>query len=106
VKLPLVFVFALAATPALAVDSTGIDSCDAFLKRYETCATQLPTKKQIHDAQMEMLQGALTIRGAAADPAMKADLDKFCKDRFETMKKAGDIKECMASAETGAPKAK
>jgi hypothetical protein len=82
-------------TPALAVDPTGIAQCDAFLKRYEHCSNLL-NAKQIHAAQKELLESAMSMRAAANNPAVRADLERFCQDRFEQMKKKSDIAECMA----------
>ncbi|PPD00215.1 MAG: hypothetical protein CTY36_10285 [Methylocystis sp.] len=91
----LAFVFLLAATPAFAVDPTGVPQCDALLKRYEACSGQLPPS-QVHDAQKELLDGAVGIRSAATDPAKRPDLERYCADRFELMKRASDIKDCMS----------
>lgn len=91
----LALVFALLATPAFAVDPTGVPECDALLKRYEACSSQLP-RRQVHAAQKELLDGAMNIRAAAVDPAKRADLVRYCVDRFELMKRDSDIKECMA----------
>lgn len=83
------------ATPAFAVDPTGIPQCDAFLKRYESCSGQL-SPKQVHAAQRELLEGAMSMRAAGTDPRLRPDLERFCTDQFERMKKESDIKECMA----------
>lgn len=85
----------LVVTPALAVDPTGIPQCDALLKRYEACSSLLPPK-QVHAAQKELLDGAMGMRAVANDPAKRADLERYCADTFEQMKKASDIKECMS----------
>jgi hypothetical protein len=95
VKYRLASVFLLAATPAFAVDSTGVPECDALLKRYEACSGQLQPR-QVHEAQKELLDGAMGIRAAATDPSKRADLARYCVDRFEQMKKESDIKECMS----------
>lgn len=92
-RLALAFLFA--AMPAFAADSTGIPQCDALLERYEACSGQLPPR-QVHAAQKELLDGAMGIRAAAADPAKRADLERYCADRFEQMKRESDIKECMS----------
>lgn len=94
-KAGLVSLFVLAATPAFAVDPTGIPQCDALLKRYEACSGQL-TPKQVHAAQKELLDGAMAMRAASSDPAKRADLERYCADTFAQMKKASDIKECMS----------
>lgn len=91
----LALIFALLATPAFAVDPTGVPECDALLKRYEACSSQL-SRQQVHAAQKELLDGAVGIRAAASDPAKRADLARYCVDRFEQMKRESDIKECMA----------
>ncbi|MBM3578290.1 MAG: hypothetical protein FJX40_11660 [Alphaproteobacteria bacterium] len=85
----------LAATPAFAVDPTGVPQCDALLKRYEACSGQLPPR-QVHAAQKELLDGAVGIRAAATDPSKRPDLERYCADRFELMKRESDIKECMS----------
>ena len=85
-------------TPAWAVDPTGVPQCDALLRRYETCSGQLPPK-QVHAAQKELLEGALSIRANAANPALRPDLERYCVDTFERMKIEGDIKDCMAQAQ-------
>ena len=85
----------LYSSSAYAVDPTGIANCDAFLKRYESC-TSLLTPKQIHAAQKELLESAMSMRAAATNPALRNDLEKFCSDRFEQMKKASDIAACMS----------
>lgn len=92
-RLALAFLFA--ATPAFAFDSTGVPQCDALLKRYEACSGQLPPR-QVHAAQKELLDGAMGIRAAASDPSKRADLERYCVDRFEQMKKESDIKACMS----------
>lgn len=84
-----------AATPALGMDPTGIPQCDALLKRYEACSVQLPPK-QVHAAQKELLDGAMGMRAAAGDPKLRPDLERYCADTFERMKKESDIKECMS----------
>jgi hypothetical protein len=95
VKLRLAFLFALLATPAFAVDPTGIPQCDALLKRYEACSSLL-SPKQVHAAQKELLDGAMGMRAAAGDPKLRAELERYCADTFEGMKKNSDIKECMS----------
>lgn len=92
-RLALVFLFA--ATPAVAMDPTGVPQCDALLKRYEACSGQLPPR-QVHAAQKELLDGAVGIRAAATDPSKRADLERYCIDRFELMKRESDIKDCMS----------
>ncbi|MGJ0395921.1 MAG: hypothetical protein ACR65U_06835 [Methylocystis sp.] len=91
----LAFALVIVATPAFAFDPTGVPHCDALLKRYEACSIQLPPR-QVHAAQKELLDGAMGIRAAAADPSKRADLERYCVDRFEQMKKDSDIKECMS----------
>lgn len=86
---------ALIATPALAVDPTGIPQCDALLKKYEACSSLL-SPKQVHAAQKELLDGAMGMRAAGTNPKLRPDLERYCADTFERMKKEGDIKECMA----------
>jgi len=83
------------ATPVYAVDPTGVPQCDAFLKRYESCSSEL-SPRQLHDAQKELLEAAMGMRAAATDPKIASDLGRFCADRFEQMKKSSDIKDCMA----------
>lgn len=95
VRIPLVVVFAAAASPAFAVDPTGVPPCDALLKRYEACSSELP-RKQVHAAQKELLEGAMSIRASANDPDRRPQLERYCADRFEQMKTQSDIKECMS----------
>ncbi len=83
------------AAPAYAVDPTGVPACDAFLKRYEACSSEL-APQQLHKAQKELLEAAMGMRAAATDPKIAPDLARFCVDRFDQMKKASDIKDCMA----------
>lgn len=83
------------ATPALAVDPTGIPECDALLRRYEECSAGLPPAK-VHAAQKELLEGAMSLRASAADPKLRPTLEKFCVDTFEAMKAQSDIKACMS----------
>lgn len=85
----------LFATPAFAVDPTGVPECDALLKKYEGCTIELPPKK-VHDAQKELLDAAMGMRAGAQNPAARADLVRYCNDTYEQMKKASDIKECMS----------
>ncbi len=90
--------FALAlgfVSPAFAVDPTGVPQCDALLQRYEACAPSLPTERA-HAATKELLDGASSIRANAADPKLRADLERYCLDTFELMKTQSDIKDCMA----------
>lgn len=94
-KYRLACLLVFAASPALAVDPTGIPQCDALLKRYEACSSLL-SPKQVHAAQKELLDGAMGMRAVANDPTKRADLERYCSDTFEQMKKASDIKECMS----------
>ena len=94
-KTRLACLFVLVATPALAVDPTGIPQCDELLKRYESCSSLLP-KDRMHAAQIELLKGAMVIRAEADDQKRRPDLERYCADRFERMKQEGDIKDCMA----------
>lgn len=95
-RLALVLAFALAASPALSLDSsTGVAQCDVLLKRYEACSIKLQGKNVLA-AQREILEGAASIRQAAADAKLRPDLERYCTDRFEQMKKDSDIKECMS----------
>ncbi len=94
-KLRLALLLALAATPALAVDPTGVPQCDALLTKYESCSSLLPPK-QVHAAQKELLEGAMGIRAGAKDPKLRADLERYCADRFQEMKTQSDIKDCMS----------
>ncbi len=94
-KLRFACILTLIATPAFAVDPTGVPQCDALLKKYEACSSLL-TPKQVHAAQKELLDGAMGMRAAATDPAKRADLERYCADTFERMKKESDIKDCMA----------
>ncbi|PPD44160.1 MAG: hypothetical protein CTY15_07925 [Methylocystis sp.] len=91
----LALLFVLAATPAFAVDPTGVPQCDALLKRYEACSGLLKPK-QVHAAQKELLDAAMGIRAASTDAAKRPDLERYCTDRFEQMKKDSDIAECMS----------
>jgi hypothetical protein len=97
VKIGFIFVFAAAvvASPAFAVDPTGIPQCDALLKRYEACSVELPPPK-VHAAQKELLEGAMSLRASAGDPKLRPDLERFCDDTFEKMKTQSDIKDCMS----------
>lgn len=83
------------ATPAFAVDPTGIPECDALLKRYEECSGELPPAK-VHAAQKELLEGAMSLRANANDPKLRPALERFCADTFEAMKAQSDIKACMS----------
>lgn len=94
-KLRFACILALVATPAFAVDPTGVPQCDALLKKYEACSSLL-SPKQVHAAQKELLDGAMGMRAAATDPTKRADLERYCADTFERMKKESDIKDCMA----------
>jgi hypothetical protein len=85
----------LLATPAFAVDPTGIPECDALLKRYEECSAELP-RAQIHAAQKELLEGAMSLRANASNPELRPQLEKFCVATFEEMKARSDIKDCMS----------
>lgn len=95
--------FFLLVTPAFAVDPTNIPECDALLHRYEACSGQLKPK-QVHAAQKELLDAAMGMRAAAADPTKRADLVRYCNDTFEQMKKQSDIAACMSQPEPAAPK--
>jgi hypothetical protein len=96
VKFGLALLFAaIAVSPALAVDPTGIPQCDALLKRYEACSVELPPAK-VHAAQKELLEGSMSLRASANDPKLRLDLERFCADTFEKMKTQSDIKGCMS----------
>jgi hypothetical protein len=85
----------LLATPAFAVDPTGIPQCDALLKRYEECSVELP-RAQVHAAQKELLEGAMSLRANAGNPELRPQLEKFCVATYEDMKARSDIKGCMS----------
>jgi hypothetical protein len=85
----------LLATPAFAVDPTGVPECDALLRRYEECSAELP-RAQAHAAQKELLEGAMSLRANAANPELRPALEKFCVATFEDMKTKSDIKSCMS----------
>jgi hypothetical protein len=85
----------LFVTPALAIDPTGIPVCDTFLKRYEECSVELP-RANVHAAQKELLEGAMSLRANASNPELRPTLEKFCADTFEAMKASSDIKACMS----------
>lgn len=85
----------LFATPAFAVDPTGIAACDALLQRYEECSVELPPAK-VHAAQKELLEGAMSLRANAKDPQRRPFLERFCVETFEAMKTDSDIKVCMS----------
>jgi ectoine hydroxylase-related dioxygenase (phytanoyl-CoA dioxygenase family) len=85
----------LFVTPALAVDATGIPICDALLTRYEECTVELP-RANIHAAQKELLEGAMSLRANASNPELRPSLEKFCADTFEAMKASSAIKACMS----------
>ncbi|MBI3274628.1 MAG: hypothetical protein HYZ60_01435 [Methylocystis sp.] len=96
VKLRLGLLFAVSiATPAFAVDPTGIPECDALLTRYEACSVQL-TPAKVHAAQRELLEGAMSLRANSGDPKLRPSLETFCADTFKRMKTESDIKQCMA----------
>ncbi len=63
-----------------AVDPIGVDECDAYLQKYETCLTsKVPAEKQQgYRTQLEMQRSQW--RRAAADPAMRDGLPQQCKD--------------------------
>lgn len=44
----------------------------------------------------ELLESAMSMRAAANNPTVRADLERFCQDRFNQMKTKSDIAECMA----------
>jgi hypothetical protein len=99
VKLPVAFLFAVVlATPAFAVDPTGVPECDAFLKRYEACSGKLSTDR-VHAAQKELLDAAMGMRAAGQDPKARPDLVRYCADTFARMRKEGLLTECMSAAE-------
>ncbi|TRL30778.1 hypothetical protein FM996_15715 [Methylosinus sporium] len=83
------------ATLAFAVDTTGIPICDTLLKRYEECSVELP-RANIHAAQKELLEGAMSLRANASNPQLRPSLEKFCADTFEAMKTSSEIKACMS----------
>lgn len=83
------------ATPALAVDPTGIPVCDKLLERYEKCTVELPPAR-VHAAQKELLEGSMSLRANSANPELRPTLEKFCADTFEAMKSDSDIKVCMS----------
>jgi len=96
VKIVVILGFALfTASPALAVDPTGVPQCDALLTRYEECSSLL-SKDRVHAAQKELLEGAVSIRANAANQKVRPDLERYCVDTFERMKKESEIKDCMA----------
>ena len=94
-RLSFVLLALMAITPARAVDPTGVPQCDSLLRRYESCSSLLP-KDRVHAAQVELLEGAMSIRASSADPKLRPDLERYCIDTFERMKRESDIKDCMA----------
>lgn len=96
VKFRLSCLLLFVATPAFAVDPTNIPKCDVFLHKYEACSGKLKPK-QVHAAQKELLDAAMGMRAAASDPAKRADLERYCDDTFERMKKESDIRDCMST---------
>lgn len=94
-KMRFAYLIILMASPACALEPTGIAPCDALLRRYEVCSIKLQGKNVLA-AQRELLEGSVSIRQAAADPKLHPDLERYCTDRFEQMKKDSEIKECMA----------
>jgi hypothetical protein len=96
VKLPIaLFVTLASATPAFAVDPTGIPICDNLLERYEKCTIELPPAR-VHAAQKELLEGAMSLRANASNPELRPTLEKFCADTFDAMKSGSDLEACMS----------
>jgi hypothetical protein len=96
VRTPIALAFTVfASTSAFAVDATGLPECDQLLKRYETCATELPPPK-VHAAQKEILEASVSLRAQANDLKKRMDLERFCTDTFAKMKTQSDIKDCMS----------
>ena len=86
VRVVLLTVMMAAGAPALAQDKVGIEVCDVFLDKYQTCVKDKTTGDQ--RAQLEQMVGQLRTqwKQLAADPQSKPSLDAACKQTIDTVK--------------------
>ena len=69
----------------MAQDKVGVELCDTFLDKYETCVKD---KAGDQRAQLEQMIGQLrtTWKQMAADPQTKPSLEAACKQSIESVK--------------------
>jgi len=75
----------LAAAPAVAQDKVGVEACDTFLDKYQTCVKD---KAGDQRAQLEQMITQLRTqwKQMAADPQTKPSLETACKQSIEAVK--------------------
>ena len=94
-KIVVVLGFALfAASPALAMDPTGVPQCDALLKRYEECSSPLP-KDRVHAAQRDCWRAPSAF--APTPPTRSSARPRaLLHGHLRAHEEESDIKDCMA----------
>jgi hypothetical protein len=78
----------LTLSTGLSAQTTGIASCDDFLKKYEACVTsKIPAaQKATFQAQLDQMRKAWS--EAAKNATAKATLESTCRQSAEQMKAA------------------
>jgi hypothetical protein len=74
-----------AGSAAVAQDKVGVEACDTFLSKYETCVKD---KAGDQRAQLEQMIGQLRTqwKQMASDPQTKPSLETACKQSIEAVK--------------------
>jgi hypothetical protein len=75
----------VAGAPAFAQDKVGIEICDTFLDKYETCVKE---KAGDQRPQLEQMIGQLRTqwKQLADNPQTKSSLESACKQTIEQVK--------------------
>ena len=78
------------------MDPTGIPQCDTLLKRYEACSVATVAQAGSRRAEGTARRRDGHARRGERSDELRPDLERYCADTFEQMKKESDIKECMS----------
>ena len=100
-----VVIAAVVAVPAKLVDGiVNLNKADALLKQAAAQEQHAAVQGLVLVGVVDLVPGLVAgdadgvrLGGlAVGDPKIRAELERFCTDRFEQMKKSSDIKECMS----------